>query len=453
MRSVKFIHTADLHLGSPLKSIGTVSNTIRASLQSATFKALERIVDAALRYEVDFVLFSGDVYDADSRSIRANRSLAEQLGRLEEQNIPAFLIGGNHDPVSEHREDPIALPANARTFPADRPAREVVSRKNTPVARIIGQSYRGRSDSRKMFQKYAPADTEMWNIAMLHTSLDNTSKSYVPCTIEDLQTLSDMHYWALGHIHKRQVLSAADPIIAYPGIPQGRDIGETGLRGCLLAELFPRRQPRISLVPTGSILWQMQECSIDAGDGEPPETLDELVERMTRQARELLSEPVRTEDDLPLAGEAEDLQDLVEGFIVRWRITGRGAIHETLVRDRRETAEYLTGELNKRFGNERPFLWTESVQVHTGATVPSLEELAGESEIFTEIAGIIRDLEESDTVPPEVARALGSIWETGGDYESLPPEKFLVTHELLSELYQEMKLRIVEALLTRRESP
>lgn len=452
MRSIKFIHTADLHLGSPLKSIGSVSENIRKQLQNATFTALERIVDAALRYKVDFVLFAGDVYDADARSIRANRHLAEQLGRLGEAGIPAFLIGGNHDPVSEHQTDPIALPANVHAFNGDAPTREVVAGKKTPLARITGQSYRGRSDSRRMFKKYAPPDTEMWNIGMLHTALEKTGKSYVPCTVEDLQAVSGIDYWALGHIHKRQVLSTTDPVIAYPGNPQGRDIGEAGLRGCLLAELFPHKKPRLSLVPTGSILWELEECAIDAGEKAPPETLDELVELMSRQTRELLGDPVHPEDDLPMAGDAEDLQELVEGFIVRWRVTGRGEIHETLIRDREESAEYLAGELNKRFGNERPFLWTESVQVRTGAPVPSLEELAGESEIFTEIAGIIRALQEADAVPDEVAQALGTIWETNGDSESLPPDQFLVTDSLLSEMYDEVKLRVVEALLARRES-
>jgi DNA repair exonuclease SbcCD nuclease subunit len=40
-------------------------------------------------------------------------------------------------------------------------------------------------------------------------------------------------YWALGHIHKRQVHATA-PWIVMPGIPQGRDIGEAGPKSASL---------------------------------------------------------------------------------------------------------------------------------------------------------------------------------------------------------------------------
>ena len=43
-------------------------------------------------------------------------------------------------------------------------------------------------------------------------------------------------YWALGHIHQRQVHAEA-PFVVMPGIPQGRDIGEAGPKSVTLVEV------------------------------------------------------------------------------------------------------------------------------------------------------------------------------------------------------------------------
>ena len=43
-------------------------------------------------------------------------------------------------------------------------------------------------------------------------------------------------YWALGHIHKRSVANE-NPHIVMPGIPQGRDIGESGPKSATFVEV------------------------------------------------------------------------------------------------------------------------------------------------------------------------------------------------------------------------
>ena len=55
---------------------------------------------------------------------------------------------------------------------------------------------------------------------------------YAPCAVEDLQE-KGYAYWALGHVHKRQRVTA-DPEAWYSGNIQGRNSAETGVRGGLL---------------------------------------------------------------------------------------------------------------------------------------------------------------------------------------------------------------------------
>ncbi|MCD8505931.1 MAG: hypothetical protein LRY37_02060 [Alkalibacterium thalassium] len=43
------------------------------------------------------MLFSGDIYDLEDRSIKAQIVFKEEMQRLNDQGIPVCLIHGNHD--------------------------------------------------------------------------------------------------------------------------------------------------------------------------------------------------------------------------------------------------------------------------------------------------------------------------------------------------------------------
>ena len=97
MEQIRFIHTADLHLDSPFLGLNKLPDKLFGRLQESTFSALERIVDTAIEKSVDFVLFVGDLFDGEDRSIKAQARLRKQLKRLEEEDISAFITYGNHD--------------------------------------------------------------------------------------------------------------------------------------------------------------------------------------------------------------------------------------------------------------------------------------------------------------------------------------------------------------------
>lgn len=433
MKPITFIHTADLHLGSALKSIGDVSKALQSKLHNATFDALTRIIDAALSNEVDFVLFSGDVYDLESRSIRASRILAEELSRLEKKDIPAYIIAGNHDPLSRNSGDVVELPDNVHIFDTESETLEF-TKDGTLAARILGQSYRSSSDSRKMFSHFTAPDKSIWNIGMLHTALDPKNNNYVPCHVDDLKSKTDIHYWALGHIHDQRILNEENPVIAYPGIPQGRDTGETGDKGCLLVELSPNSKPSLTSIPTASIYWDVRELNINAGGSEPPKTLNELKRLFREEIGTLLS---------------EESEDLIAGRIIRWHMTGTGEIHDELVKDRTEAADELTEILRAEFGELEPFVWTESVHIRTGKPVPPLEDLADQSELFEDIRAVMEAMKTEKELT-EFDDILGEIWETDGDYEDQNPEKFIMDEDVLQDMITEAGQRIVESLIERR---
>ena len=103
-------------------------------------------------------------------------------------------------------------------------------------------------------------------IGVIHTGLDlDQSKAY-----SDPQVLLgvDIDYWACGHLHKRYVLpSEGDPRIVFPGCIQGRDLKESGERGCYLVTMEEHRRARrhsLEFVPTASVVFHTLKVDVSA---------------------------------------------------------------------------------------------------------------------------------------------------------------------------------------------
>ena len=446
MKSIRFIHTADLHLGSPLKSIGQASESIRQALLSASFRTLTRIVDVAIEEAVDFILIAGDLYDSEARSIQANKRIADEMARLHEQNISAFIIAGNHDPIGKSSSEAIRLPENTVIFSSESVETHEVFNDDKLIARVLGQSYRGTSDNRKMYSGYTVPDTSVWNIGLLHTALNEQATNYVPCTKDDLRSKDDIHYWALGHIHQQQIIQDHSPVIAYPGIPQGRDVGEPGAGSVLLVELSDNVVPDIRSIPVGEIMWREESINIgDASFGDV-ETLDDLVIFMQEYAENRMSDQRVEESENNARYSSEN-----RGMIVRWHITGRGNIHSTLAGDRIESAEYISNELRNRLYKLSPFLWTESVQIHTGPKLPALQELASDYEFFEFLQSVIDEIKNAESIPGDVEKNLGKIWDASMDMEDPDEDRFLLSENILKDFLDDAEQRVIAAILAKRE--
>ena len=97
MKDISFIHCADLHLDSPFKGLSILPEGLFRRLKESTFLSFQRIVKEAMEREVDFVLISGDLYDGEDRSIKAQARMKKQMELLGEKGIQVFIIHGNHD--------------------------------------------------------------------------------------------------------------------------------------------------------------------------------------------------------------------------------------------------------------------------------------------------------------------------------------------------------------------
>ncbi|EAG1186730.1 exonuclease SbcCD subunit D [Listeria monocytogenes] len=254
MKEIQFLHMADLHLDSPFIGLSTLPQPLFSAIQESTFQSLERITTVAIKEAVDFVLIAGDIYDSEDQSVRAQARFSKEMKRLEVANIPVFMIHGNHDFIEKHKEK-LTLPSNVHVFSEQV---EVMSHKTaTGVSvNIYGFSYNERHIRSSRVDKYKIQGNADFHIALLHGSEVSSSEEhdvYAPFRVQEISK-KGFDYWALGHIHKRQLL-AESPSIHYPGNIQGRNRKESGEKGASIITLS-EASTTIDFIGTSPIIWE-----------------------------------------------------------------------------------------------------------------------------------------------------------------------------------------------------
>jgi exonuclease SbcD len=438
--SVRFLHTADLHLGSQLKTQHHQASTTIEALDSAIYTAVERLFDTAIAEDVDFVVIAGDLYDEDSRSVKANTFLKEQFDRLADQGIPAYVSYGNHDPVGSATTY-VDLPDNVYEFDHEESQEFQYPTNETPEARIWGQSYRDRHESRSMYSRFTPTDERVPNIGVLHTGLNPDGGRYVPVARSDLENKDTIHYWALGHIHDTHIHENEQPI-AYSGVPQGRQITEPGLGGGYLVELDAEGNYEMEFVPTSPVVWQTIE--VDVGDEEILSITD--IERRIEQTLDDHSVSTDLFDGTNVTVRETDWK--IDGYVCRWQLTGNGPIHETLTGDE-EAIHELTRRLRDNLTSRRPFVWTEAVRDDTGPPIPPIDDLKGNDRVIDEYLSLIDELGDEES-KEQYREEVGMVWESVEDHEDGQPDELPLTDDRLEDLIERAQGRVLEELARRR---
>lgn len=278
---IKFIHCADLHLDSPFKSKSHLAPSIFEDVQNSAYESFKKIVDTALKEEVDFVLIVGDLFDSENRTLRAEVFLKEQFMRLEKEQIFVYISHGNHDPLTEKITND--WPDNVSVFSNRVETYQAITKDGETIF-VHGFSYQHDTSYENKIDEYPSSQGKKGiHIGMLHGtySKSSTKNRYTEFILEDLNQKL-YHYWALGHIHERQELSDMPPIY-YPGNIQGRHFGEQGPKGCLLVEGDHLRL-NATFIPTQQI--RFEEATIKT---------DKLTKQGIYEAIQSFKESVRSD--------------------------------------------------------------------------------------------------------------------------------------------------------------
>jgi DNA repair protein SbcD/Mre11 len=360
--SFSFIHAADIHLDSPLTGLEQYEGAPVDKIRSATRDAFENLVETAIEKQVSFIIIAGDLYDGDWKDYNTGLFFANQMVRLQKEKIKVFLIRGNHDAASLISKE-LKLPDNVIEFPTNQAETYVF--EEIGVA-IHGQGFASRSVEENLAKNYPRRKDGYLNIGILHTSATGREghENYAPCSMDDLKE-KGYDYWALGHIHLRELLHPHDPVILVPGNIQGRHIKETGDKGCTLVMVEDGAIISLSHLSLDVLRWEL--CEVDASNAE---NLDEVLE----ESRKVLMDQYEGASGRFLA--------------VRFIITGITKVHQELIVKK----DYLINNIRSialevGLGD----IWVEKVKIETSRKL-NIDEL---KEQHTPIGIILDFIKES----------------------------------------------------------
>ncbi|WP_283170154.1 metallophosphoesterase family protein [Curtanaerobium respiraculi] len=270
-KHVTFIHSGDLHLGAPFRGLRSLSDAWADRLTEAIPEAFDRLIEAALTRQVDFVVLAGDVFDASRPSYRDVIRFVDGMKRLGEAGIPVYYCTGNHDPYTSWKSDYAAPPENVHMFSAEGPSFFAHTKDGRALVLLGGRGY---------YNHVVPADVDIakgitraaavkalgtsapFSVGVVHTGL-NLDPTKAPTDPARLLS-SGIDYWACGHIHQPWLNDPRDPRIGFSGCIQGRDIKETGARGCFAVTLRENACAQVEFVPLASVAWQKLQIDVSS---------------------------------------------------------------------------------------------------------------------------------------------------------------------------------------------
>ena len=410
----RFIHTADIHLDSPLRGLEVHEDAPVEEIRGATRRAFDNLIDLAIEDEVAFVLIAGDLYDGDWKDYNTGLFFAGRMGRLAKAGIRVFIVSGNHDAASRITRI-MPLPGNVTLFPHKKPHSVILDDLGVI---IHGQSYSSRAVTENLASQYPQHDADSFNIGLLHTSLTGREghEDYAPCTVDDLKS-KGYDYWALGHVHKREIVSE-DPLIIFPGNIQGRHIKETGAKSATMVTVEDGRITAVEERELDVLHWAV--CQVDLSECETRAAVYERV-------RSVMEEEQSMAEQRTLA--------------LRLELTGSCPMHAELHARAAQLIEELRG-IAVGLGD----IWLEKVKILTSRRT-SLEELVGED---TPLAGLLQAIAGLDfggdaltTLVPDLANLKTKL-----------PAELVATDSLLSsqpdqltELREEVRELLIAKLI------
>jgi exonuclease SbcD len=273
---VRFLHTADWHVGKPLRGRSRMEEYARA---------LEQVADVARDQKADAVLVAGDVFDSPAPAPEAEKLVYDFLARLVAERICCVLIAGNHDHPRKLGAlagllEGLRIHVRAEVRPPEQGGVvSLASRDGEEEARVavlpfvperrVVDACAVMDSEHKWFDTYKQRIEEI--LAALVRGLPATTVNLVLAHllvegarvgtgerelhlgqvygVDPQQLPSSVQYIGLGHLHRPQEV-LAPATTRYPGSLVELDFGEQDQeKSVVLLEARARKATSIELVP------------------------------------------------------------------------------------------------------------------------------------------------------------------------------------------------------------
>ena len=219
---MRFIHTADLHLGLTLKTASFKHAKAHTERVFEITESLFCLFDVVKKQQIPMVFIAGDFFDHDQLSL----SLVETFfDRIKQLPANVFIVFGNHDQFLKNPVyQPMMQSENIHLFSANN------HKISMPTVDVYGYN---TTDFNSAHLSNLSLDKSKKNVLILHGDVTNKNDDHY---LTDIQTLKQypFNYIALGHQHKHEFLA---PHIAYSGNLEPFDFSETGAKGYIDGDL------------------------------------------------------------------------------------------------------------------------------------------------------------------------------------------------------------------------
>ena len=257
---IRFLHTADLHLGKPF---GRFPEDLRGRLREARHGSIARLAAVARAHGAADILVAGDTFDAQTPSPGTLRQALHAM--VADPGLTWWLLPGNHDSLAAaDLWDRIIRDAPPNVRPLLTSAPQEIASGAVLLPTPCTQRRPGRDLTAGMAGVPTPAGA--LRIGLAHGGVQSFSEDGNPAQIPaDRAESAGLAFLALGDWHGQLGIG---PLTWYAGTPEAEAFKDAAPPGALVVTLAGGA-PEVTPAPTGALAWQ--SLALDLLPGDDPE--------------------------------------------------------------------------------------------------------------------------------------------------------------------------------------
>jgi len=405
MQPFRFIHAANLLLDHQLQQIDYADPHLCAIAEDSTLAAFRQLVRTAVDEQADFLLLTGNCFDAADQSLLAEITLLRGLEELGEQGIDVYIVPGKTDPATSWSSLP-PLPKNTTILSGERPLS--ITRDETTIATIHPSADHIRTTAEAPFpiafrqhEDFFPPIARQFEEERIDgptTEYELVSNDVRPAPDTKSSTSQEFNennvrYWVLNAGHARRTVYAEKAVAHHPGGTQGISAAQSGQHGCTLVEVDATGSVDLTFVPTATLRFESVEIAVH-----PHTDGDQLLTTLTAAVAAVHRHPTET------------------AWLLSWQVRGYGHSRDLLADSdfQHEIDEHLRTHFHDRDIHIRSLGMTSPDDVSSILESAPQEELAAEywTALTRPQRAAISDADAGDDAPPVLPAISGGMWET-----------------------------------------
>lgn len=314
---VKFLHTADWHLGIKYKQLGDKAPEAR----DIRLKTVKKLLETGHEHNVDFILIAGDLFDSN----QVDRSLVGLVSQMiaEISPTPVYILPGNHDPLTMDSlyHDSVWKSLNNLTIFAEA---EPVTHANCTLYPCPVSQKQSQNDPTAWIDIESGNDNDNdISIGVAHGNLQVGFIEDANFPIDpERSTLSGLDYLALGEWHSlfEHQDSTGTTRTIYPGTPETTKYGEDKSGKAVLVEInSPHDTPQITPLDVGTLSWRKLSREINTQND--AQYLESELKNIPEPEHNILLLKLKGVTDQETLSQLSQIEDIYQNHFMKFQVS------------------------------------------------------------------------------------------------------------------------------------